>query len=137
MEHAAKSRRLLVIGLALAIALDTAGQLIWKVAIGDIPATTDLRSTALAVLHQPLFLVLAAIFLLQLFNWLRVLERSELSYAQPITSLSYVTVCGLSAALLDERIGLPKTIGVLCVLCGVVLVSRSQPHERGDADVRP
>ena len=70
-----------------------------------------------------------AIFLSQLFNWLKVLERADLSYAQPITSLSYVSVCILSAALLHEHIGASKTIGVLCVLCGVLLVSRGKPLE--------
>jgi drug/metabolite transporter (DMT)-like permease len=77
-----------------------------------------------------------AIFLLQLFNWLKVLEHADLSYAQPITSLSYVTVCLLSATLLDERIGLAKTIGVLCVLSGVVLVGQSKAQEQNAASTR-
>ena len=137
MEQPTQSKRLLVLGLALAIALDTAGQLIWKVGIGSLPATNEPWTIVLAVLHQPLFVVLAAIFLVQLFNWLKVLERADLSYAQPITSLSYVTVCVLSATLLGERVGLTKTLGVLCVLCGVALVSRSKSHEQDASDIRP
>ena len=127
MKQPTTSKHLLAAGLALAIVLDTAGQLIWKICIASLPTGFGLRSIASAALHQPLFIVLAAIFLSQLFNWLKVLERADLSYAQPITSLSYVTVCILSAILLGEHIGAAKMIGVLCVLCGVMLVSRSKP----------
>jgi drug/metabolite transporter (DMT)-like permease len=130
MKHQPPSRRLLAIGLALAILLDTVGQLLWKVSIASVPFDQNFWSTVESVLRQPLFIVLAAIFLCQLFNWLRVLERADLSYAQPITSLSYVTVCALSAVLLGEHIGTAKVAGVVCVLAGVVLVSRSPPLER-------
>lgn len=80
------------------------------------------------MLHQPWFIVLAAIFLLQLFNWMKVLEHADLSFAQPITSLSYVTVCVLSAILFGEHIGAVKIAGVLCVLAGVWLVSQGEPQ---------
>ena len=130
MNDPQPSRRLLAIGLALAVLLDTAGQLLWKVSIASLPTNGGPWSTFTAVLHQPLFIVLAAIFFCQLFNWLRVLERADLSYAQPITSLSYVTVCVLSAVLLGEHVGIAKVAGVLCVLGGVALVSQSNPLER-------
>ncbi len=136
MEQTKESKRLLIVGLGLAIALDTAGQLLWKVCITSLPASAQPWPIVLAVLHQPLFVVLGAIFLLQLFNWLKVLEHADLSYAQPITSLSYVTVCLLSTTLLDERIGLAKTIGVVCVLGGVVLVGQSKPQVQNAASNR-
>lgn len=135
MEQPTQSKRLLVVGLALAILLDTVGQLLWKICVASLPAAADLTSVVAAALRQPLFIVLAAVFLLQLFNWLRVLERAELSYAQPITSLSYVTVCVLSASVLGEHIGAAKTVGVLFVLGGVALVSQSRPAE-AEAEAR-
>jgi drug/metabolite transporter (DMT)-like permease len=63
------------------------------------------------------------VFVLQLINWLLVLERVDLSYAQPLTALSYVSVCLLSAWLFGERLDLHKGLGVSLVLLGVVLVS--------------
>jgi drug/metabolite transporter (DMT)-like permease len=133
MEQPTESKRLLIVGLGLAIALDTAGQLLWKICIAGLPASAEPWPIVLAALHQPLFVILVVIFLLQLFNWLKVLEHADLSYAQPITSLSYVTVCLLSAMQLGERIGLAKTIGVLCVLGGVALVSQGKPREQNEA----
>ncbi len=130
MEDYRISRRTLAVGLALATILDTAGQLLWKFCVAGLPQSSGLWQTAEAVLRQPLFIVLAGIFLLQLFNWLKVLEHADLSYAQPITSLSYVTVCVLSAVLFGEHIGLAKIAGVLCVLGGVWLVSQGKPLEQ-------
>src|SRR5581483_7010120 len=88
--------------LALAIALDSAVQLLWK---------------------------LAALFVWQLANWLRVLEASDLSYSQPITSLSFVSVFALSVLFLGERVDAAKIFGIAFVFAGVWLIGRT-PHDR-------
>ena len=137
MENHRISKHALAIGLALAIFLDTAGQLLWKFSVASLPHTSGLWPAAEAVLRQPLFIVLAGIFLCQLVNWLKVLEYADLSFAQPITSLSYITVCVLSAVLFGEHIGLAKTAGVLCVLCGVWLVSQGKPLEHENPGIGP
>ena len=67
------------------------------------------------------------VFVCQLVNWLKVLEHADLSYAQPITSLSYVSVCVLSAHLFGEHIGPAKAAGILCIFSGVWLVSKGKP----------
>ena len=127
MDKHRASKRTLVIGLVLAIVFDTAGQLLWKFVAETLPATAALWPTVDAMLRQPLILVLAGVFVLQLINWLKVLEHADLSYAQPITSLSYVTVCAFSAHLFGEHIGPAKAAGILCILWGVWLVSQSNP----------
>ncbi|MEO5351696.1 MAG: EamA family transporter [Magnetococcus sp. XQGC-1] len=114
----------LAIGLALAILLDTAGQLLWKWAAEALPPTPDPLSLIREAATQPLFLLVVTVFMLQLFNWLRVLDRADLSYAQPITSLSYVTVSILSALLFGETIGPLKAAGILCILFGVWIISQ-------------
>ena len=129
MKNYLVSKHALAIGIALATILDTAGQLLWKFCVASLPTTSGLLQAGEAVLRQPLFIVLAAIFLFQLFNWMKVLEHADLSFAQPITSLSYVTVCVLSAILFGEHIGLAKITGVLCVLGGVWLISQGKPLE--------
>ncbi|MEO5340581.1 MAG: EamA family transporter [Magnetococcus sp. MYC-9] len=118
---------LLVAALLLAILLDTAAQLLWKWAVAGLPDAADPWLLLRAVVGQPLFLIVAALFLLQLFNWLKVLDHADLSFAQPITSLSYVTVTGLSMLLFDEPLGLLKMAGILCILVGVWIISQGQP----------
>ena len=118
------AKHLLVAGLVFAIALDTAVQLLWKLAATRLPADLSPGTLVDAVLHDPLPLLVVGVFMVQLVNWLFVLERADLSYAQPLTSLSYVSVCLLSAWLFGERLDVAKVSGVLMVLVGAVLVGK-------------
>ncbi|CAN5256617.1 hypothetical protein BH11PSE9_BH11PSE9_38670 [soil metagenome] len=118
--------RALAIGLALAIVLDTAVQLFWKFAVAGLPETATATAAVMAVLRQPWFLLVAGLFIAQLLNWLKVLEWADLSFAQPITSLSYISVCLLSAMFFGEHIGVAKMAGVACILAGVWLISRGE-----------
>jgi drug/metabolite transporter (DMT)-like permease len=109
-------------GLALAIAFDTVGQIVWKQAASRLPETLSPAALLGSVLHEPLLLVVAGVFALQLVNWLLVLERADLSYVQPITSLSYVSVVLFSLWLLEERLDGRRAVGVVLVLLGVGMV---------------
>ena len=87
---------ILALALAVAVALDTATQLLWKHAVAGLPDNASLQVAVLAVFSQPWFAVLIGLFLIQLWNWLNVLKHADLSFAQPITSLSYLTVSAAS-----------------------------------------
>ena len=106
--------------LALAIALDTAVHILWKAAADQLPAVS------------PLFLAVAVLFVWQLVNWLRVLEGSDLSYSQPITSLSLVTVLTASVLFLGESVDARKVLGIAFVFAGVWFISRTR-HDGGRA----
>lgn len=112
----------LVIGLAVAIALDTGLQLIWKVGVADIP-DAPVWDAAVAVARNPIFLLVVAFMAAQLVNWLKVLDHADLSYAKPFTSLSYVTVCALSVLVLQEHIAPLQIVGIIVVVAGVWCVS--------------
>jgi drug/metabolite transporter (DMT)-like permease len=115
----------LACGLALAIALDTAVQVSWKVAVTNVPPTVSAWDELMAMLHQPVFVVVAVLLACQLANWLKVLEHADLSYAQPITSLSYVSVCLCSALYLKEPVDGLQLTGIGFVLAGVWFISRT------------
>jgi drug/metabolite transporter (DMT)-like permease len=124
------ARRLVLVGLVVAILLDTAGQLLWKLAATRLPASLSPAVLLAAVAHDPLPLIVVGVFVLQLFNWLLVLEHADLSYAQPITALSYVSVGLLSAAWLGEALDAGKLIGIGLILIGVILVSAGPADSR-------
>jgi drug/metabolite transporter (DMT)-like permease len=75
-----------------------------------------------------LLALVAVFFIAQLWNWLRVLQISDLSYAQPITALSYITVLGLSALWFGEHIDALKVVGIVLILAGVWFISRGPHH---------
>lgn len=115
----------LVVGLALAIVLDTIQQLVWKEGMGAIPDDASPWETINAALHEPLLGLVAILMLVRLVNWLKVLELADLSYAQPITSLSYVTVTLASVVYLKETLTLIQVAGIGVLLAGVWCISQT------------
>ena len=131
------TRSRLTVGLTISIVLDTAAQLVWKEAALRLPPLAHSAEVVQAVMHQPLFLALGLIFLLQLLVWLKVLEHADLSFAQPITALSYVTVCGLSVLWFGETLDLRRLAGVALVLLGIWFVSRGPALTPADSETAP
>ena len=114
----------LLIGAFLAVALDTATQTLWKISASHLPAEVTLLDTLGTVIHDPLFQLVGVLMIVKLINWLRLLEIADLSYAKPITSLSYVTVAITSVLVLNEPIYWQQIIGIVVVVVGVWLVSK-------------
>lgn len=116
----------LVIGLAVAIALDTGLQLVWKTGIAELPDTSSPWELLVAIARNPIFILVVVFMGAQLVNWLKVLDHADLSYAKPFTSLSYVTVCVLSVLLLGEHIAPLQIVGIVVVVAGVWCVSQTR-----------
>jgi drug/metabolite transporter (DMT)-like permease len=116
----------LVIGLAVAIALDTVLQLVWKTGIAGIPDTASAWETVVAIALNPIFILVVVLMGAQLVNWLKVLDHADLSYAKPFTSLSYVSVCVLSVFMLGERVDPMQIVGIVVVVAGVWCVSMTR-----------
>ena len=125
MQSNARLSLPLTIGLAIAIALDTIVQLSWKSAVSDIPDAASPWAMVVSTLSQPMFLIVIGLLLCQLVNWLQVLGRADLSFAQPLTSLSRVTVCLASVIFLNEKISPLQLGGILFVCAGVWFINRS------------
>ena len=116
-----------VFGLILAIALDTLVHVVWKLAVDGIPADASVAATVEGTLRSPFFYVAMLAFGVQFYNWMRVLGSTDLSFAQPITALSYVSVLAVSGAFLHEDITFNKLAGAALILVGVAFISRT-PH---------
>jgi len=112
----------LLLGLVLAVLLDTAVQLCWKAAE---PQNSTPVGVILATMTSPWFAGVVLMMICQLFNWMMVLSLADVSLAQPITALGYVTVAAMSFWLWHETLTTVQMLGVGCILMGVVLVSRT------------
>jgi drug/metabolite transporter (DMT)-like permease len=125
-----RQRRAAWIGLAFAIALDTTAQLCWKAATLAAPGSASMWQTLVITLRQPLFQITVLLIILMFFNWMIVLSHADLSYAQPITSLSYVTVSVVAAVSFGESIPPQRMIGIAMILFGVWCISNTR-HRTG------
>jgi drug/metabolite transporter (DMT)-like permease len=112
----------LILGLLAAVLLDTSVQLFWKTAIETLPSDIGF---SLGLVREPLFLVVLTLMTAQFLNWIKVLGQADLSFAKPITALSFVNVLVFSAIFLKEHVTTLQTLGVLLVLSGVWFISQS------------
>jgi drug/metabolite transporter (DMT)-like permease len=143
MQRNARLSLRLTIGLTVAIALDTIVQLSWKTAVSEIPDVATAWdvvtpwATVVAMLSQPMFLIVVGLLLCQLVNWLQVLGRADLSFVQPLTSLSRVTVCLASVIFLNEKTSFVQFGGIFLVCVGVWFINRSGRHSELREAVAP
>ena len=122
-----------VVGLVFAIVLDVFVHTMWKLAVTGIPEDASVTTTVRAAISSPLFFAAMLAFGAQLFNWLRVLARADLSFVQPATALSSIAVLAVSSYSLHENISAAKMFGVALILVGVFLISRTPFHTSGAA----
>jgi len=115
----------LAVVLLLAITIDTALQLMWKSAVLSLPDDGSPWLNVQAILHNPLFIFVMFLMACQYFNWLMVLGNADLSYAQPVTSLSYVSVFFFSVLFLKEVADLIQITGIIFVVAGVWFISQT------------
>jgi multidrug transporter EmrE-like cation transporter len=114
------------IGIALAILLDTVVQFAWKQATVHVPDSAGPIQSLLLVLREPMCHLMIVLGIAQFFNWVLVLAQVDLSFAQPITSLSYVTVAAVGGFVLHENIGVLRSIGIFLIVLGVWTMSRTE-----------
>jgi drug/metabolite transporter (DMT)-like permease len=132
MEPLTKIPRAVFVGIVLAIVLDTVVQILWKQAVSSgIPENASLIATALAALSNQYFYLAMLFFVLQFINWIKVLAHADLSFAQPFTALSYITVLAVSSYSLHEQVNLMRLLGVSLILVGVFFISRTSHNTTG------
>lgn len=117
----------MVFGIALTIVVDTLVQIAWKHALDGIPASASFVEVARTVAVNPVFYLAMLAFAAQLFIWLRLLAESDLSFAQPLTAVSYISVLAISHHSLDETISRSKLTGVALIFIGIYFITRT-PH---------
>ena len=104
------------------------GQIVvkWQVSkAGALPETLSQKIPfLLKLVLNPWVMTSMAAGFLALVCWLAAMTKFELSYAYPFMSLAFVLVLILSAILFHEAVTLPKVLGVLLVISGIIVASR-------------
>jgi multidrug transporter EmrE-like cation transporter len=110
------------------IVLTVCGQLIlkWQVAkAGAFPESFSERALfLLRLLLNPW--IIGGLFagFLAFLCWMAAMTKFELSYAYPFMSLAFVFVLILSAIFFHETVTMPKMIGVMLIVAGIIIGSR-------------
>lgn len=113
--------------LFLSVSLAIIGQLLMKQGMnqfGTFPVSQLLFKIIPMFTNPWVFAGLASFGLSAVF-WLVVLSRLNLSLAYPMVSLAYVVVAFASIIFFKEPVGFIRWMGILVIVFGVFLISRS------------
>jgi len=112
--------------IVLTVIINTFGQFVVKTGVdrAGMVSLFDVRSIVRA-LSSWLVISGFAIYFLSAILWLSILSKTELSWAFPILSLSYVLTVLLSPVILHESFSIQRLIGTLVICFGVFLVGRT------------
>jgi drug/metabolite transporter (DMT)-like permease len=92
---------------------------------GDVRLSTPLEYVG--VLFQPWVTFGVVLLILWQMSRMALLSWADLSYVLPVTSIGYVIVALIGKWLLNEAISPRRWLGILLIMGGVALVSRSAP----------
>jgi len=113
--------------LSISILLAVVGQLLMKkgmMAFGAFPVSKLLQNIIPMFMNPYVFFGFASFGLSSIF-WLVVLSRLPLSLVYPMVSVAYVLVAFASMIFFREQISLIRWAGILVIVFGVFLISRS------------
>jgi len=117
------------VGLVICtVMLTVYGQLIvkWRVIqAGALPeGIANKASFLIGLLFDPWVMSSMLAALLAGLFWLAAMTKLELSYAYPFMSLAFVFVLILSAIIFHETVTLPKILGMVVVIVGLIIASQ-------------
>ncbi len=76
------------------------------------------------LLINPYILLSIFLTLLSGLSWMIAMTKFDISYAYPYTSLGFVLILICSHYLFGEVLSVYKIIGVLCIVLGILILSR-------------
>ncbi len=115
--------------IAVSICAGVSGQLVLKRGMSALGAQTlsgaNVIDVALRMVLSPWVVGGIAIYVAGTFFWLMVLSRVDLSFAYPMTSLSYLLIVLSAWYFLGESISPLRIAGVMTIVAGVLLITQS------------
>ncbi len=115
--------------ILFSVLLNSAAQLLLKAGMGKIGAfqfTTDnIWPIAMKIAMNFGIMGGLCIYVFSVLVWLTVLSRVDVSLAYPMTSIGYIVTAVAGFTLFQENLSLTRIIGILVIMAGVYLITRS------------
>ncbi len=113
--------------IILTVILNTSGQFLMKTGINRIGqiGMSNLFSSLLKAVASIHVIGGFVSYAISAVLWIVILSRSELSWAFPMVSLSYVITALAAPVLLNESFSYQRLAGTVVICLGVFLVSRT------------
>lgn len=115
--------------ILFAVLLNTAAQILIKMGMTSIGhfefQGRNFWPILLKMSQTPPLLAGMLIYVFSLGAWLMTLSRVDVSLAYPLTSLGYIFTALVGYYVLHEDMNLTRILGILVIMIGVYLVTRS------------
>ena len=114
--------------ILFSVTTGVAGQTVMKMGVsgpGAAEASTNIVSLVLLILRSPLVLLGLFLYGMGALAWISVLSRLDLSLAYPFLALNFVLITLISRVFLGETVPTLRWLGILVIVGGILLVSRS------------
>lgn len=113
----------------LSVLINTAAQLLLKQGtnrIGDFNLSWQhLPSLLCQIAFDPYIFLGMVCYVASVGSWLVVLSRTDVSYAYPLVSLGYILTALAGYFFFHEALSFTRIAGILVILAGVYLITRS------------
>lgn len=113
----------------ISIIFAVAGQLLLKKAMVEMGPITltfgDFVPLIFRFITKPFIIAGLALYGIGTIFWLSALSRTELSYAYPMISISYVLIFIASWIFFHERISMTRALAMIIIIFGVYLISKT------------
>ena len=97
----------------------------------------QIYNIAISLLGSHTFWIAVACFLTFFITWLSVLSYEDLSFALPLTAITYILNAFLAGPMLGEHISTARWVGTFIIGIGVVVVSLSEGKKAEQAAESP
>ena len=122
-----------LIGFALLMGFDTLAQVSFKYAgTQALPVAASL-AWVLRVFGQPWVYGAVVGYVGAFFTWMTLLKHAPIGPAFAASHLEVVSVMLLSIWLFDEQLTLPRVLGALAILAGIVCLGFAESREHAPA----
>ena len=107
--------------------LVVSGHLLIKAGLNALGPSPPGRALVSHVLHEVLQTQVFAgllIYLIGTICWMKAVSQKEISFLYPLSSVNYVLVAAISAAIFNEVVSARRAAGVLVIVFGMILMTR-------------
>jgi drug/metabolite transporter (DMT)-like permease len=108
----------------LSVILGAVGQLLLKVAVTNTGVLTLSLDALLTMATNPILILALATYGVSACLWLIALMKTDLSFAYPFLSLTYIVVLVGSVIFFKENVSPLRLLGFIVVMTGLFIIAR-------------
>lgn len=114
--------------IIVSVLLGAIGQILVKIGAQHLELSftwTNLWPSLIAIMKNIPVMSGLLIYGLSFIIWVKVLTKTDLSYAYPFVSIGYLFILIVSYFFFKEHFTLSRVMGTMLIVLGVIFVSRS------------